>query len=99
MSKCIIPFHRKEVDFAFEMQLQDNNNHDIDLPYEVLVAMERQQAMILEKCSKVAEDAKREGDVVYQLEYKQQVLLFDPTFPVDTISTLVDSLLITTCMK
>ena len=39
---------KKEVDFAFEMRLQDEN-HDIDLPYEALEAIAKQQKRVLER--------------------------------------------------
>ena len=67
------------------MQCKDDENYDVDLPYAALVAMEKQQAAILEECRASAQLAKREGDVHYQADYKWQVLLFDPTFPVDTM--------------
>ena len=67
------------------MRLEDDENYDVDLPYAALVAMEKQQAAILKECRASAQLVKREGDVQYQADYKRQVLLFDPTFPVDTM--------------
>ena len=59
----------KEVDFAFDMQLQDNENHDIDLPYEALEAITKQQKRVLEMCKQSAAKAKEDGDISYEQEY------------------------------
>ena len=59
----------KEVDFAFEMRLQDNENHDIDLPYEALEAIAKQQKRVLEMCKQSAAKAKEDGDISYEQKY------------------------------
>ena len=62
----------KEVDFAFEMQLQDSENHDIDLPYEALEAIAKQQKRVLEMCKQSAAKANEDGDISYEQEYMHE---------------------------
>ena len=68
------------------MKLQDDDDHDtildLELPYEALQAMERQQARLLTKAVADADDAKRKGAALYDQEYEWQVLLFETTHPV-----------------
>ena len=68
------------------MKLQDDDDHDtildLELPYEALQAMERQQARLLAKSVVDAEVAKCKGAALYDQEYEWQVLLFDTTHPV-----------------
>ena len=59
----------KEVDFAFEMWLQENENHDIDLPYEALEAIAKWQKGFLEMCKQSAAKAKEHDDISYEQEY------------------------------
>ena len=68
------------------MKLQDDDDHDtildLELPYEALQAMERQQARLLAKAVADADDAKHKGATLYDQEYERQVLLFETTHPV-----------------
>ena len=68
------------------MKLQDDDDHDtildLELPYEALQAMERQQARLLTKAVADAGDAKRKGAALYDQEYERQVLFFETTQPV-----------------
>ena len=68
------------------MKLQDDDDHDtildLELPYEALQAMERQQARLLTKAIADADDAKCKGAALYDQEYERQVLLFETTHPV-----------------
>ena len=82
----LLPFYRNEHDFVYAMKLQDDDDHDtildLELPYEALQAMERQQARLLAKAVAEADDAKRKGAALYDQEYERQVLLFETTHPV-----------------
>ena len=68
------------------MKLQDDDDHDtildLELPYEALQAMERQQARLLAKSVVDTEVVKSKGAALYDQEYEWQVLLFETTHPV-----------------
>ena len=96
MTKSIIPFHRNEPDFVYDMWLKDfkDGNHKLDdgVWYEALKIIEKQHGKIFEECKRMVDLAKEEGDPVkYEIVYKWWVLfLSDPTFPVEN-STKFDS--------
>ena len=50
MTKSIIPFHRDELDFVYDMQLKDfkDSNHKLDdgVSYEALQIIEKQHGKI-----------------------------------------------------
>ena len=59
-----------EIDFVYSMWLKDEVDCDvIDLPYEALEAMAKQQTKILKECKERVAKAKEDGDVNYELEY------------------------------
>ena len=70
----------------YAMKLQDDDDHDtildLELLYEALQAMERQQARLLAKAVADTDDAKHKGAILYDQEYEWQVLLFETTHPV-----------------
>ena len=59
----------EELEFAFERHLDDDNCDDIDLPYEALEAIAKQQKRVLEMCKESAAKAKEDGDISYEQEY------------------------------
>ena len=56
MTKSIIPFHRDELDFVYDMQFNDfkHSNHNLDdgVSYEALQIIEKQHWKIFEECKK-----------------------------------------------
>ena len=76
MTKSIIPFHRDELDFVYDMQLKDfkDSNHKLDdgVSYEALQIIKKQHGKIFEECKKMADLAKEDGDPVkYEIAYKR----------------------------
>ena len=59
-----------EIDFVYSMRLKDEVDREvIDLPYEALEAMAKQQTKILKESRECVAKAKEDGDVNYELEY------------------------------
>ena len=59
----------EELDFALERHLDDGDCDDIELPYEALEAITKQQKRFLERCKESVAKAKEDGDISYEQEY------------------------------
>ena len=76
MTKSIIPFHRDELDFVYDMRLKDfkHSNHKLDdgVSYKALQIIKKQHGKIFEERKKMADLAKEDGDPVkYEIAYKR----------------------------
>ena len=76
MTKSIIPFHRNELNFVYDMQLKDfkDSNHKLNdgVSYKALKIIEKQHGKIFEECKRMVDLAKEEGDPVkYEIAYKR----------------------------